>query len=400
MRCFRRIVVALIFACMACAASPIAAAANTDKVAHGSQASVAQTEGDASPVTPDAPSVDPAKLDAWIAQLDDDMFAIRESAQQQLAAAGATALADVGQAAAGGSLESSTRAVNILLSWAQSTDAELSLGALEQLAVLKNRPTESAMAAQRLADVREAAALKAIVDLGGHVDFDRQLAGANGLNPSLQVIIGPQWKGGLEGLRHLQAIRRASTVSFHSSAVGEEALEHLASLTHLKRIEFYQDPDSQVSPEAVNKLKERLPQVAVEIRGAARLGIAGPHMIAGMPNPGGASVTQVLPGSAAAKAGLVQGDVITHIANSEVKDFEHLTKEIAQCRPGQSVALKVIRQSPPGQPPQTLDVTVTFDRWGDDMPAANPVLDLPGGPDPIGMVPRGLPRPINLDNRR
>jgi hypothetical protein len=256
------------------------------------------------------------------------------------------------------------------------------------------------MATQRLADVREAAALKAIVDLGGHVDFDRQLAGAPGLQPALQVIISPQWKGGVEGLRHLQAVRRATTVSFHSSAISTEAVEHLASLTHLQRIEFYQDPDAQVSPEAINKLKERLPQVTVEVRGAARLGIAGPHMIAGMPNPGGASVTQVLPNSAAAKAGLAQGDLITHIADSEVKDFEHLTKEIAKCRPGQSVAVKVIRQSPPGQPPQTLDITVTFDRWGDDMPAANPVLDLPGVPDPLGMVPRGLPRPINLDNRR
>jgi hypothetical protein len=294
-------------------------------------------------------------------------------------------------------LESSTRAVNILLAWSQSTEAELSLGALEQLAALKNRPTESAMAAQRLADVREAAALKAIVDLGGHVDFDRQLAGANGLQPSLQVIIGPQWKGGVEGLRHLQAVRRASTVSFHSSIIGEEAAAHLAPLTQLHRIEFY---GVEVSPETVTKLKTELPKVAVEVRSGARLGIAGSQNMIGLPNPGGAAVSQVLPDSAAAKAGLVQGDVITHIADGEVKDFEHLTKEIAKCQPGQSVALKVLRPGPPGQPPQTLDITVTFDRWGDDVPAANPVLDLPGVPDPLGMVPRGLPRPINLDNRR
>jgi hypothetical protein len=381
-----------------------ASAANTEEPLGDAATPAGQAVSPGEPVapvaTPPLPAVEPAKLAGWIAQLDDDLFAVREAAQQQLAAVGAAALADVGQVAANGSLESSTRAVAILLGWSQSTDAGLSLGALEQLAALKNRPTESALAAQRLADVREAAALKAIVELGGQVDFDRQIGAVHGPTPSLQVIIGPQWKGGLEGLRHLQAVRRASTVSFHSSDIGEDAVEHLAALTHLHRIEFYQDPDAQVSPEAVNKLKERLPQVAVEVRGAARLGIAGPHLIAGMPNPGGANVTQVLPNSAAAKAGLVQGDLITHIAESEVKDFEHLTKEIAKCRPGQSVALKVTRQSPPGQPPQTLDLTVTFDRWGDDAPPANPALALPGVPDPLGMVPRGLPRAIELNNRR
>ena len=51
------------------------------------------------------------------------------------------------------------------------------LGSLEQLASLTNRPAESAMASQRLADVREAAALQQIVSLGGRVPFDPNLAG-------------------------------------------------------------------------------------------------------------------------------------------------------------------------------------------------------------------------------
>jgi hypothetical protein len=351
--------------------------------------------------TPDAAAaaLEPAELARWIAQLDDDRFALREAAQQRLTAAGQAALAEVGKAAADASLEPSTRAVNILLGWAQSEQPELSLGALEQLAALKNRPTESAMANQRLADVREAAALKAIVELGGAVAFDRQLAAFNGPSPPIQIVIGPKWKGGVEGLHHLQAVRRASTLSFHSSSVGAEAIDHLAQLNQLQRIEFYLEPSAQVPPEALDKLKQQLPQVAIEVRGPARLGIAGPNMV-GVANPGGAAVSQVLADSAAAKAGIVQGDVITHIADSEVKDFEHLTREIAKCQPGQSVKLKVLRQAPPGQPPQTLDVTVTFDRWGDEPPTTDPALGLPGVPDPLGMAPQRLPRPIIFNNRR
>ncbi len=256
------------------------------------------------------------------------------------------------------------------------------------------------MAADRLADVREAAALKAIVDLGGRVDYDRQAPAFNGPMPSLQVVIGPQWKGGVEGLTHLKEVRRASTISFHSSGLGEQAATALPELPQVQRIEFY---GGEISPEAVAKLKERLPtNVAIEVRSGARLGIAGRHPLMGAPNPVGvgATVQDVLPGSAAAKAGIQPGDVIAQIAGVEVKDFEHLTQEIAKCQPGDKAALKVQRQAPPGQPLQMLDITVTFDRWGDEATADNPGVALPGALQPTGGLPLGVQRSTIIINDR
>lgn len=350
---------------------------------------------------PKAAPVAPEKIAEWVVQLEDDHFAVRETAQQQLAAAGAQALAGVGQAAAGGSLESSTRAVNVLLSWSQSPDTALSLGALEQLAALKNRPAESAMAADRLAEVREIAAIKAIVDLGGRVDYDQQIGAFNGVSQSLQVVIGPQWKGGLDGLSHLEDVRRASTVSFHSSTLGEDVVGAFPQMAQLQRIEFY---GVTISPEALEKLKKRAPNAAVEIRSGARLGIVGSQMIMGAPNPAGATgapVQKVLPGSSAGKAGIQAGDVITEIAGSAIKDFPHLTREIAKCQPGEKVQLKLLRQGPPGQPMQTIDVTVEFDRWGDEPVTPGPGLGLPGGGlDPTGVGPIGLPRGTIIINQR
>jgi hypothetical protein len=135
-------------------------------VAQRAGAQSASKPAELTPAEVTAPAVDPAKLAQWVHELDSDRFAIREAAQVHLLATGVGALDAVGDAASTGSLESSTRAVGILLTWARSTDSDLSLGALERLAKLTNRPSESAMATERLASVRERAAMDG--DAGHH----------------------------------------------------------------------------------------------------------------------------------------------------------------------------------------------------------------------------------------
>jgi hypothetical protein len=358
--------------------------------AGGAPAEVQPAAGSQSQAAEKAPPIDPQELADLVRRLDDDRFAIRESAQQQLLARGAGALAAVGQAAAGGSLESSTRAVGILLYWAKSDDPSLSLGALEHLAGLTNRPAESAMASDRLADVREAAAIKALVDLGGRiVEPDPQVAILMGPKPPVQVVIGPEWKGGIEGLSHLADVRRAATISFHSAPIGVTALPRLRKLTQVRRIEFYSD-SPEISPEAVAFLPKRLPQATIEVRSGARLGISGLQSVAG-----GAQVQMVQAGSAAETAGLKPGDVITEISGVAVANFEALTQEIAKASAGDSVVLKVVRQGQ-GEP---MDVTVTFDRWGDE-PPPQPAGAMAGAIQPFGALPLGRPQPVIIQNRR
>ncbi len=325
----------------------------------------------------------PAMVADWVKQLDDDRFAVRESAHYKLVAQGYPALAAVGQAAGGGSLESSTRAVSILLQWSHSDESVLSLGALERLAGLTSRPAEAAMAAERLAEVRETAALEQIVNLGGRVSFDPLGMQGAGPAPSLQVVIGPAWKGGSDGLAHIGDVRRASTISFHSAPIGEQAIPALTKLDQVQRIEFY---GTSLAPEALDLLKRQLPKAVVEVRSGARLGIAG------MPGPGGAAVQAVQSGSAAEKANLMPGDVITEISGVPVADFEALTREIAKAQPGDTVALKVLRQgAPAGQP---IDISVTFDQWGAE-PPPNPATALPTELNPFGALPQRV-----LINRR
>jgi hypothetical protein len=328
----------------------------------------------------------------WVRQLDDDRFAVREEAHSKLVGQGYAALPAVGEAAASGSLERTTRAVSILLQWAQSEDSALSLGSLEQLAGLTNRPAESAMASQRLADVREAAALKQIVSLGGRLPFDPNLAGPAYAGMPLQIIIGPEWKGGVDGLAHIETVPRATTLSFHSApdAIDEHAIAELTKLTQLQRLEFY---GTAISPEGVEKLRDQLTHTVIDVRRGARLGIAGVPGMAG----GGAIVQGVQSGSAAEKAKLMPGDVITEIGGVAVLDFDSLTKEIAKAQPGESAVLKVMRPATPGGQPIETTITVEFDKWGDE-PAPNPAT-APTEANPFGPVQIQGPGRVIINRR-
>ena len=63
----------------------------------------------------------------------------------------------------------------------------------------------------------------------------------------------------------------------------------------------------------------------------------------GLPKHGGAVVTQVVPGSAAEKAGLRSGDVIVGIDGREVKDGSALRNAIGVLRAGTEIDLEIIR---------------------------------------------------------
>jgi len=62
---------------------------------------------------------------------------------------------------------------------------------------------------------------------------------------------------------------------------------------------------------------------------------------------GGAVVTEVVPGSPAAKAGLKTGDVITDFGGDKVVDARRLKLAVADVRPGKEVTAKILRDGKP-----------------------------------------------------
>ena len=315
----------------------------------------------------DRPQVTHQQVANWIEQLDDDRFAVREAAQQHLASAGQVALGAVAEKAAEAeaSLESSTRAVRILSDWGVGKDSALRIAALERLAALDNRPIEAAIAAGALAEVREVIAIEKIESLGGTCSpANPRLSNVNQIRITggqsqdkskgpLQVTIGPGWKGTDADLRWIAQIPRLHTVGFHSAPVGDGALEQVAELETLSRIEIY---GTDLSPEAVEALRKRLPKtIQIDVRSGAQLGIGGSFA------QGGAHVVFVMPGSAAEKADIQVRDIIKQIDGKPINDFKELTKQIAKHQPGDTVVLSIERAG------KALDKKVTFDRWGDDL---------------------------------
>lgn len=318
-----------------------------------------------------APAVEPAQIEQWVRELDDDRYAVREAAQKQLAAAGAPALETVGGIAAAGSLESSTRAVSVLVGWADSTDSTLSLPALEKIAALQNRPIEAAMALERLAVVREAAAVEAIKSLGGRVEMASAAQMLAGPNMPQQVIIGPDWKGGVDGLKHVADLRHLHTLSLWGAPLDDAAVAELSKISNAQKIDLY---GPSYSAEAIEKAKAELPNTQFDVRRSGlRLGIM--HL----------PIQRVVPNSPAAKAGLAVNDDIqefngTPIVGTPIERFELLTKLIAESDPAKAASIKVLRGG------ETLDKSVTFDSWGDavaDMARANETPEMQQGFVPV-----------------
>jgi len=294
---------------------------------------------------PRAAKIANEQIERWVAQLDDNHFDRRQRAQQQLARAGKPALRAVATAAASGSLESSTRAINILLQWSEAKEQDLQLVALVQLAALTNRPRESAMAARLLADAREQAALKTITKLGGRVT---NLDGYG----NLQIEINKDWKGGNEGMQLLAEVRHAKRIRLRVAPITDPGLEPLAELAQVQILEIH---GTKISKEALKKIKRQLPNTIIDFRNGAMLGIRG------NPNDtvkGSVVVMDVVTQGAADKAGIVPGDRITKFNGETLEDFTALTDRIATYQAGDTVQLTLLRKN------KMQTVQVTFGLWG------------------------------------
>ncbi|MCA9257879.1 MAG: PDZ domain-containing protein, partial [Planctomycetales bacterium] len=86
-------------------------------------------------------------------------------------------------------------------------------------------------------------------------------------------------------------------------------------------------------------------------------------------------IVGIVPNSAAAKAGLQIGDVITHVDKQSIRDMQHLKEVIGNYQAGDHAELTVQRTL--RNKSETLKLKVNFDSWGDRDPTA--LQSLQGG---------------------
>jgi hypothetical protein len=268
-----------------------------------------------------------------VAALDDSEWAAREAASRQLLSFGAAALPALARQAAQGSPEAAVRSVEILSTLYDRDDfpdMEALETELERLLAARGSPGEAARRAwEQHRPARERRAIARIEELGGRIDFsqEQRIDFDDQALPLIDhIVIGPKWKGGDDGIKHI------------------------LKLSQVKRL--YRVKGAPISDAARQKLEDA--GFVMDDRGAF-LGIGSSVQFGGEAN--GCEVDTVRDGSPAAQGGLQRGDLIVKFDDRPVKQFNDLIELLKESEPGRKVAFTVLRGG------EALVLPVTLGDW-------------------------------------
>jgi hypothetical protein len=306
--------------------------ATTDAGDSPSNAEAPEATSEASDTRPPAT---PAQIAAWITELDHSRYLVREQASQQLFEAGGSALDSLLATANGELPEPSDRAVWILRRMASGKERSLRRPALERLTLLEGRPQLVAAARETLIALRHSEALEALQKLGGRYSETQNL----GQFALPRVVLDHTWRGGDEGLVHLEGLAAVGTVAVIGTDISVEGLTQLQKLNGLQDLLLYSTP---LEPDDVERLQKALPHVMIDYR-RALLGVRSLSPAETAP----ATVASVEAGSVAEAAGIKAGDVIQKFEDEQVTNFKMLTEMIGKRRAGEEVTLEVMRGGEP-----------------------------------------------------
>jgi hypothetical protein len=309
----------------------------------------AEPDADAPPATASAPS--DAQIAAWVADLDSNQYRVREAATQQLAATAVAALDPLLAAANSKRPEPADRAVWIMQQLARTTDLDQRQQVLEHLARVENRPQVVDEAKAGLAEIEHQLAVHAIEQLGGRY-LEEGADPKTGQTMPKRVVLDDRWRGGDAGLKQLIHLHAVPLVTIVGTDVSAKGVAQLAGVESLQLLQLF---GTRLEDADVAGLKtqfaQHMPAVKIDYRRGALLGVVGPDI------GQSAVVRTVQPGTAAATAGIQDGDTIQKIDGKPIADFAALTTEVGKHRAGDEIVVELQRGG------QTLELKVKLGRW-------------------------------------
>jgi hypothetical protein len=308
---------------------------------------VVAAEPNSAPVSAPQQAASEKEIAEWVADLDSNQYRVREAATQQLVAASAAGLDPLLAAANSKRPEPADRAVWILRQLVNTPDIDLRQKVLEHLVRVENRPQVVEEAKAGLAEIQHQFAVRAIEELGGRY-LEEGVDPKSGQQMPKRVVLDERWRGGDAGLAHLTKLRAVPLVTIIGTEVTAKGLTQLASADSLRTLQLY---GTQLEDTDVAELQKQIGQVKIDYRRGGLLGVRGAE------NSPMAEVQSVQPNSAAAAAGILQGDTIQKIDGKAIADFAQLTSEVAKHRAGDELALEVQRGK------QTLEIKVKLGKW-------------------------------------
>jgi hypothetical protein len=294
------------------------------------------------------PAPSASQIAAWIADLDDVRYLVREKASQQLFAAGTAVLDPLLAAANTDHPEPADRALWILQRLSRSREDALAIAALERLVRLEHRPAIVAKAEAELGERSLSACEQRLTSLGAEFRLELGRVDVMKVAPFVHVRLGGHWHGTTDDLRAAAELPQQFYFRFEGAPV-DDAVARM--FENREKLSFLQFIDTKVTPDAIDALKQRHPDAVVYLRNQAMLGVGGESVAAGV------LVTDVRAGTAAATAGIMQNDVITTIDGHALPDFDRLTVRIAQHQPGDKINIEILRGD------QRLSLYATLGSW-------------------------------------
>ena len=284
----------------------------------------------------------PEQLKGWLDNLKSPDFDAREKATEELIKAGVAAVPGLLEVAQTARLEPGIRSVRILRKLYEAgtiEDFEAAADALEELALGASGIAQRAeLALSSRAVERQQRVISRIEELGGEVRLSTRQLSAIMINGSLlqenvpqvdALLIGDDWKGGDDSLK---VVRRLQP------SVG---------------ITVYVTPACGVSQDALDALMADRPDMEVQHRGSAMLGISCETI------EGQLLVAKVQDGSGAEAAGVQVNDIIVKFEGKEITDFQVIIEAIRHRKVGDTLTLEVSR---PGMDMIT-SKAVTLGKW-------------------------------------
>jgi len=262
--------------------------------------------------------------------------------------AGGAALDSLLAAANGERPEPADRAVWIMRRVARSRDNDQAIAALERMVQLRNRPILVEKAETDL-DQRSIAACQArLTPLGAEITIEPAQFDGISVVPLLHIRLGEKWRGTIDDLRCIAQLRQQQHFRLQGKPIDNEVAKLFEGKEKLAFVQFL---DTKVTPAAVDGIKAHHRDAIVYVRGQALLGVQAEN------HPGGVKVSRVEPGTAAAAAGIVAGDVIASMDGHTLPDFDRLTARIAQHEPGEAVEVEIVRDD------ERKKLSVTLGSW-------------------------------------
>lgn len=295
-----------------------------------------------------------AQIAAWVEALGAPQFSQREAATRSLVAAGPVVLEPLRDAMRRGDLEVSSRAIEVARGILDGEDAEAATAAERFLESVASG--DQASVARLAEDTLDFHAL-------GMADEAREKLQSLGMELSRGLVVTGQlgwhakfdagWRGTADDLRLLVRVPDILIVSLHGVKIDDDALAVLGRLRRVARIELY---GTGIDEQKAAALAAKLPDTKIELRKGGKLGVAG-H-----PTVGPCQITMVQPDSAADKAGIQVGDIVTTVDGRAVANFQELTDRIGTRGPGEKLEVEISR-GPPAGPQERLVRTIVLDGW-------------------------------------